>query len=98
LTNGVDLLHEYGSSGETTTGLAASVGAAAPAAGPTAGTLTVAIDFGRVREAPSPASPILFRLLEGDIVQGLQTENDWVYILHSSGWQGWAHKSLFAEE
>ncbi|MFH2219684.1 MAG: SH3 domain-containing protein [Pseudomonadota bacterium] len=58
---------------------------------------TLAVDIGRIREAPSTDAGIKFKLIKGETVSVVETENDWYLIETEDGSLGWAHQSLFNE-
>lgn len=61
-------------------------------------TLTVGVDVGMVRTAPSADAPRAFRVVEKMKVRLFEQQGDWLRIGMRNGWTGWAHKSLFLEE
>ena len=58
-------------------------------------TLYVKVLVARVRQAPSTASPILFKIRRGDPVVVDQEKGEWYHIRHVDDRQGWAHRNLF---
>lgn len=59
---------------------------------------TLAVDIGRIREAPSTDAAIKFKLIKGETVSVVETENDWHLIETEDGSLGWAYKTLFTEK
>lgn len=64
----------------------------------TAPTLTVGVDVGMVRTAPSADAPRAFRVVEKMKVRRFEQQGEWVRIGMKNGWTGWAHQSLFRSE
>lgn len=63
-------------------------------AGKTAGSLVTTAGVGRIRESPSLESPIVFRVMNGDIVTALEKKGKW-FRIDLEGKTGWGHESLF---
>lgn len=60
--------------------------------------VTLDVNIGRVREAPSTDANIKIKLYRGDTVSVIETKDDWYLVEIKFVKQGWAHKSLFAEK
>jgi uncharacterized protein YgiM (DUF1202 family) len=58
-------------------------------------TVTVKVQRGRVRAAPSTASGVQFSLERGETATLSETRGEWYLIKLADGRSGWAHKSLF---
>ena len=69
-----------------------------PARAPEQETLVVKVDVARVREGPSPESPVAFRLKRDEPVGVSEKEGAWYFIKARTGRTGWAHESLFSRK
>ena len=58
---------------------------------------TIRVRVGRVREKPSLAARITFRLKQGATPSIIEIRGDWCRIILKDGRTGWAHQSLFSE-